>query len=97
MVSTCMLHAEFFHETMKRNGINVPECVTNEVDISVPFEQYPQANLYLKAHLGLTIDLDALDSNAQIIAKLTPEQCKTVTMDQLREMGVGYGIEGYWV
>jgi hypothetical protein len=90
MLSTVMFHINYFDEILRSHDIKVPNVyISNSIDIEVPFNRYPHANVFLKVHLGSVIDIESLDSNAEIIKSLSIEELKTISMIEL----LGYGLQ----
>ena len=55
-------------------------------------EEYPHFHVFMLAHLGQPIDIPELENNANIIAEIPEEDIKSVTIDDLMEKGVVFGI-----
>lgn len=54
-------------------------------------EQYPHFHVFMLTHLCQPIDIQTLESNANIIAAIPDDEIKKVTFEQLIEKGIVYG------
>jgi hypothetical protein len=82
-----------FLNHIKNTGLKIPSDLENYNP-----EEYIQYHIFMLLHLGVPIDVFSLKYNAEIIAKLSDEESKTITLEQLIEKGFNYvGESNYMV
>lgn len=57
-------------------------------------EDYPHFHVFMLTHLGQPLDIAALEDNANIIAEISEDNIKSVSFDDLLEMGIVFGSGG---
>lgn len=77
---------EMFYNHIKDSKLKTPEDFENYNP-----EEYPHFHVFILTHLGQPIDIAALEDNANIIAGIPKENIKSVSFDDLLEMGVVFG------
>lgn len=79
---------EMFYNHIKDSKLKMPEDFENYNP-----EEYPHFHVFMLAHLGQPIDIAVLEDNANIIAEISEENIKSVSFNDLLEMGVVFGNE----
>lgn len=54
-------------------------------------EEYPNFHVFMFIHLGRPLDIVALEDNAKIIADISEDIIKSVTLNDLMKRGVVFG------
>lgn len=54
-------------------------------------EEYPHFHVFVTAHVGLPVEIDLLQNNADIIAAIPEERIREVTFSDLFKLGVVLG------
>jgi hypothetical protein len=82
-MTTMFCFAEMLLPHIKDSKISLPE------DLNVySRRRYPHWHIFKATHLGVAIDPSTLAGNADIVAKLTDEEVKTVTIEDLIAKGM---------
>ena len=90
-MTTMFAFPGMFKAHIQNSELKMPEDFDN-----FKYEEYPNFTLFLASHVGFTIELEELENNANIIAKIPVEKIENITMKELMDLGVTYGI-GPWV
>lgn len=85
MDGTIFYFPEMFLNYIEGSGLKIPKDLKNYDP-----QEYPHYSVFEKLHLGIPIDIYSLHDNAKIIAKLTNDEIKTITLNQLIDKGFCY-------
>jgi hypothetical protein len=77
-------YPSLFSDFAKEKSIKVPE----DPDKDFAEEEYPHFVVYLNLHLGRPYDDYSLERNAELIAKISDEEVKDITAEQLEALGI---------
>lgn len=85
-MTTMFAFPGMFAPHIKDSDLKMPEDF-DDFDV----KEYPNFALFLASHVGFTINIEDLENNANIIAKIPEEKIENITMRELWDLGVVYG------
>lgn len=85
-MTTMFIYEGMFESHIKDSKLKMPE----NFDEYNP-EEYPHFHVFMIVHLGRPINVESLEDNANIIAEISDEDIKTVTLEDLLSRGLDVG------
>lgn len=90
-MTTMFAFPEMFRPHIEKSNIELPDDMEN-----YDKDKYLAFHIFLVLHLGRTIDVSSLESNANKIAALSEEELRSLTLNDIDRLCLEYGI-GDWV
>ena len=75
-----------FYNHIKDSKLKMPDDFENYNP-----DQYPNFHVFMLIHLGQLLDIATLEDNANIIADISEDALKSVTLNDLMKKGVVFG------
>lgn len=95
-MQTIFFFPEMFLPHIKDSDLKIPETLDSFDLESCETDGYERFRIFIALHLGVPIDINYLQNNANIIANLSNEELEIVTMKDLLEKGF-YEADGSYI